>query len=456
MNEMTPRNWYAGDGAVAEDAPARRDSIRRELKIGGGIALAFFGGLLGFAALIPLDAGAFAEGVVAVSGNRQAVQHQQGGIVTSLGVVEGQNVVKGQELMRVSASDILAAERGFAGQVVALLAERARLIAEMTGRPVITAPAEFETLPPEDRAMAAQSLEGQILLFKARREAIVTQHGVLSQRIRQQSAQGGGMQDQIISNREQKRLIGEELDGLKTLVDRGFVSLNRIRAMEREAARLDGDFGAYRADVARTGEAIGEARFQIAGINKERIEEVATRLREVQVQLDNLQPKLFAAREQLARSVVRAPASGRIVGLKIFTVGGVAMGGDTLMEIVPQDRNLVVMAKAAPSDADDIKVGMETQVRFPALQERSLPVLKGKIAQISADSLEDSRTGMRYFALEVVVPAEETAKIEAVRPDGGLRAGLPAEVLVPLRKRSALTYILEPITQTLWKSGREQ
>lgn len=454
MNDMTPHRWKADRET---DSPlARRDSIRREFKVGGAIALAFFVGLLGFAAAVPLDAGAYAEGVVAVSGNRQAVQHVQGGIVTSLKVVEGQNVVKGQELMRVSASDLLAAERGLAGQVVALLAERARLVAELTGQSGVTQPAEFALLPAADRAMADQSLRGQVLLFRARREARATQHGVLSQRMRQQSAQGTGLQEQIVSNREQKRLIGEELDGLKTLVDRGFVSLNRIRAMERDAARLDGDFGAYRADVARTEEAIGEARFQSAGLDKDVMEEVATRLREVQVQLDGLQPKLFAAREQLGRSVVRAPASGRIVGLKMFTVGGVAMGGDTLMEIVPQDRNLIVMAKASPADADDIKVGMETQVRFPAIQERSLPVLKGRIAKISADSLEDPRTGLHHFALEVIVPPEETAKILALRPDGGLRAGLPAEVLIPLRKRSALTYLFEPLTQTLWKSGREQ
>ncbi|WP_447759708.1 HlyD family type I secretion periplasmic adaptor subunit [Sphingopyxis panaciterrae] len=454
MNDMTPGKWHAAQGA--DDPLVRRDSIRREFKVGGGIALAFFVGLLGFAALIPLDAGAFAEGVVAVSGNRQAVEHEQGGIVTSLAIVEGQTVIKGQELIRVSASELLAAERGLAGQVVALLAERARLVAEMTGRASVAAPAEFAALPAEDRAMAAEALHGQVMLFRARREALATQHGVLSQRIRQQAAQGGGMQDQIASNREQKRLIHEELDGLKTLVDRGFVSLNRIRAMERDAARLEGDFGAYRADVAKTGEAIGEVRFQIAGLNKDMMEEVATRLREVQVQLDSLQPRLFAAREQLTRSVVRAPAGGRIVGLKIFTVGGVAMAGDTLMEIVPQDRNLIVMAKASPADADDIKVGMETQVRFPAIQERSLPVLKGRIAKISADSLEDPRSGMRYFSLEVVVPEKETAKITALRPDGGLRAGLPAEVLIPLRKRSALAYIFEPLTQTLWKSGREQ
>src|SRR3546814_10351776 len=88
-------------------------------------------------------------------------------------------------------------------------------------------------------------------------------------------------------------------------------------------------------------------------------------------------------------STVRAPASGRVVGLKIFTVGGVVSAGETLMEIVPQDRALVIDGKASPTDADDLAPGMETQIRFTALQERNLPILVGQISKISADSFED-------------------------------------------------------------------
>lgn len=453
MTDMTPTDWSSSEpyGAL----PTKADSAGREFRIGGLIALAFFGGLLGFAALTPLDAGAFAPGIVAVSGNRQAVQHAEGGIVTALNVVDGQSVTKGQALLEISASDIVAGERSLTGQVIALLAERARLTAEQTGRGSVPEPPGFADLKPGDRAFAAEALTGQRMLFAARREAIVTQRGVLSKRIAQQAEQSSGTEYQMTSNREQQRLIGEELDGLRTLAGRGFVSTNRIRAMERAAAELDGNYGAYRADVARSGEAIGEARLQIASLDRQRMEEVATQLRQVEVQLDDLQPRLAATREQLARSVVRAPAGGRIVGLKIFTVGGVVGAGDTLMEIVPQDRNLVIEAKAAPNDADDLEVGMRTQVRFSALQERNLPILKGSVAKISADSLEDPRTGQNYFAIEVIVPPAELAKIRAIRADGGIRAGLPAEVLIPLRKRSALSYLIEPLTQTLWRAGRE-
>jgi len=419
------------------------------------LAGAFFLGLLGWAAFIPLDAGAIAEGVVAVSGNRQAVQHRDGGIVTRLNVVEGQSVKAGDLLLQISASELVAAERGTAGEVVALLAQRARLKAEQANEDTIALPPEFASLSDEDRMLAEEAMEGQKILFEARRNAIDTETSVLMQRMRQHEEQISGSEHQTRSNDTQQRLIVEELDGLKKLVPEGFVALNRVRAMERQAAELDGRKGAYLADIARLTAAIGEARMQIVAIQRKQTEEVASQLREVQVRLDELQPKLASTREQIARSTVRAPATGRVVGLTVFTEGGVVAAGETLMEVVPLDRVLVVQAKASPTDADDLAVGMETQVRFSALQEKNIPIVKGAISKVSADSFEDERTGARYFQIEVMVPDEELAKLRRIRADGGIRAGLPAEVMVPLRKRTALAYLLEPISQTLWKAGRE-
>lgn len=454
---MNAMNWGSdifppSDPVVEDDA---LDHPRRELRLGAAIAALFFLGLLGWAAFIPLDQGAFAEGRVSVSGNRQAVQHRDGGVVTRLNVVEGQMVGQGDALLTISASELVANERGLSGEAVALLAQRARLLAERDGRGSIQEPVEFANLSAEDRAIAEDALRGQRLLFNARRQALGTQTAVLNQRLRQHSEQIAGIQHQMRSNREQQRLIGDELAGLQSLVGRGFVATNRIRSVERSAAELNGNYGSYQADVARSGEAIGETRMQMMSLERQRMEEVATQMREVQVKLDEVMPRLIAVREQLARSTVRAPASGRVVGLTAFTVGGVVAPGALLMEIVPENRALVVEARAAPTDADDLRVGMETQIRFPALQERSIPILQGRVAKVSADSLEDERTGQRYFRVEIVVPPEQMEILREYRADGGMRPGLPAEVMIPLRKRTALAYLIEPLTQTLWRSGRE-
>jgi HlyD family secretion protein len=424
--------------------------------IGVGIAAAFFLGFLGWAAMTPLDAGAYASGVVAVSGNRQAVQHRDGGTVTAVYVVEGATVTKGQMLVEIGAGEIRANERGLAGQVLTLLAQRARLVAERDRQASIVYPPEFVNLSAEDRIIALDVMNLQQLQFQARRDSILTQKGVLEQRILQLNEQIAGSDRQLIANREQQRLIGEETTGMKSLADQGYAPVNRVRALERNQAQLVGEEGALVAQIARSREAIGEARLQSISLDRQVVEEVAGQLRDVQVQLDELQPKLTAIRDQLARATVRAPAGGKVVGLTTFTVGGVVSPGQVLMEVVPGDKALVIQAMINPNDADDLKIGQSTQIRFTALHDRSLPILRGVLTKISADSFTDEKSGQQFFRAEISVPEEEMTKIRKVRgPRTGIGPGLPVEVVVPLRKRNALQYLTEPLFQTFWKTGRE-
>ena len=443
-------------GAIRPDLMSpTRDSLLPELRIGGTIAGVFFLGFLGWASFIPLDAAATAEGVVAVAGNRQAVQHRDGGIVTKLNVQEGQMVKQGDLLLQISASELVAQERGLAGEAISLQAQRARLLAERAGAERLVRPPELKNLSDEDKALADDAMASQQLLFDTRRSSRLNERNVLEQRIRQHDEQISGIAHQQVSNELQKQLLAEELQGLQKLVPSGYVSLNRVRAMEREVANLDGRDGSLRSDAARLTEAVGEARLGIISIDRRTQEEVATELRDVQVRLDEVMPRLNATRQQITRATVRAPATGQVVALKVFTEGGVVIAGDTLMEIVPTDRRLVIEAKAAPTDADDLAIGMVTQIRFPALQEKDLPIIEGQISKVSADSFEDPRSGAHYFEIEVMVPPESLEKLKEFRADGGIRAGLPAQVIVPMRKRTALGYLLEPLSSTFWKVGRE-
>lgn len=446
----------ADRGAVRPDVMSPiRDSLQPELRIGAIIAGGFFLGFLGWAAFIPLDAAATAEGIVAVAGNRQAVQHRDGGIVTELNVQEGQMVKEGDLLLQISASELVAQERGLSGEAISLQAQRARLLAERAGAARLARPVELMNLSEEDKVLADEAMASQQLLFDTRRSSRINERNVLEQRIRQHNEQISGISHQQVSNERQKQLMSEELEGLRKLVPSGYVALNRVRAMEREVANLDGRDGSLRSDAARLTEAIGEARLGIISIDRRMQEEIATELRDLQVRLDEVMPRLNATRQQIARATVRAPATGQVVALKVFTEGGVVIAGDMLMEIVPSDRGLVIEAKAAPTDADDLTIGMTTEIRFPALQEKDLPIIKGQISKISADSFEDQRTGAHYFEIEVMVPPESLDKLKEFRADGGIRAGLPAQVVVPLRKRTALGYLLEPLSSTFWKVGRE-
>ena len=434
--------------------PVALDNPRRELIIGGTIIVLFCVIFLGWAAIAPLDAGAYAQGQIAVSGNRQAVQHREGGVVSALLVAEGDTVRRGQVLMQLSSGELKATERGVASQVYALIAQRARLTAERDRLRSIPTPPEFANLPAEDAVLAQESLRIQQLQFGARRTGRSTETGVLGQRVAQLNEQIAGYEGQIVANIEQQRLIQEELTGMRSLAEKGYAPLTRVRALERTAAQLDGELGSLRAQIARSREAVGETRLQVSGVSTKMNEDVADQLRLIDVQLNELRPRMVELRAQIARNEVRAPASGEVVGLTIFTQGGVIQPGQTLMEIVPRDASQVIIAQIAPNDVDNLRVGLDTEVKFPGLRERNPPIIHGRVTRISADSFTVEETGASYFRAEIVVPASELAKMG--RGAETLRPGAPVEVVVLLRKRTALTYLLEPLTNNLWRSGSGQ
>ena len=442
---------------VALPAPIHSEAGNptKEIRTGAAIASAFFVLFLGWAAFVPLDAGVNAAGIIAVSGNRQTVQHKDGGVVNAIYVREGQHVKAGQVLIELSAPELKAAERGLTSDYLTLLAQRARLMAERLGQRGFATPPEFATLSPADREIANQVLQLQRSEMSARYGATSAQQSVLGQRAGQLREQQGGYTEQRASLIEQERLIAEELEGLKKIAEKGFASINRVRALERAQADLKGQQAQMEAEYARAGQGIGETRMQSLSVSRDRLEQIESDLKDTQAKLSETLPKLVAAREQLEHSKVRAPATGQVVGLTVFTVGGVVAPGQKLMDVVPDGKELVIQTQLKPSDADDAYVGQVAQVRFVSIHNRSLPLFTGRVRTVSADSFTDEKTGHSFFRAEIVVPQGEMNRVRSVLGNGELRPGLPVDTVLTVRKRTALQYLLEPLTGALWRSGHE-
>ena len=428
----------------------------RDIMLGLCVAGLFLLALFGWGLWARLDAAVYAHGRIVVSGNRRTVQHHDGGIVSALLVHEGEKVKAGQVLLRLNTDDVEATERADAAQVIQLESLQSRLAAELQGQTALSIPADFAGMVGIDRADADAAMTLERREFAARNAALSTEKAVLAQRERESSDQVIGYTRQVAANREQQALIQEEIGGLTGLLERGLVPATRVRSLQRTAAELKGGEGEYNADIARTEEEIGESRIRISDLERQRAADDSKDYQTAEFQLADLRPKLTAVREQLARTIVRAPVAGAVVGLNIFTVGGVIAPGQKLMDIVPEDEPLVIEARVKPSDVSDLTVGQKTEIRITAFHNRGMPLLHGVISRVSADSLDDEKTGTQYFTIQASVPASELALIRSVRGTGSaLQPGLPADVVVPLYRRSALQYLTEPLHQMLWKSFRE-
>ena len=439
-----------------QDPLADRGDPRRDIRGGLLIGGLFFVGFLGWAAFTPLDAAAVGEGQVTVSGQRQSVQHRDGGVVGAIAVHEGQKVRAGDILIRLAAPEVEAEAHALSSQAIALEAQRARLRTEQLGLGRIIRPAEFAGLTGRELQDANQAMAIQEAQLRTRSSMIAVQRGVVGSQGSQIIEQRAGYSRQLAAIIEQERLITEELDSLKEVADKGFVSLTRVRALQRAQADLVGQRGRLQASLSEASESSGESRLKGIEIERGQQEKIASELRDVELTLSDVLPKMAAARDRLARTEIRAPATGTVIGLSVFTVGGVVAPGQKLMELVPDKTPLVVEARFMPNDIDDIRARQEATVVFSGLRNRGLPRLHGTITRVSPDAFTDEKSGASYFTSEIVVPTDQIDILRSqLGSDFALKPGMPVNVQVTLRKRTALQYMLEPLSDTFSRSGAE-
>jgi HlyD family secretion protein len=443
--------------ANGEQFRRETDDPSSEGVTGVALIVAFFGVFLGWAMFAPLDAAVVGQGAVKVSGNREVVQHRDGGVIARLSVGEGDKVKVGQVLIDFAAHELLAQERALAGLVLELEASQERLLAELEGRSSINRPASWSQLSKQDAQLAETILARQEQELRARTGAYSGQAAVISSRSDQLNVRSQGFRDELVALDRQSALVEEEYQAMRALAEEGFAPLARVRALERTKAEIDARRIEVASQMNQAAEGVGESRKQVVSIRQDRRESAAAELRQVSERLSDTLPRLAEVRGEIERAQLRSPASGTVVGLAFYNEGAVVAPGERILDIVPDESELVVEAKVSTHDADDLAVGDRAEVRFTAFEGRSFARAAGVVRRISADSFQDERTGGEFFKVQVEVTQAELERLAAKRNESTLplRPGLPAEIVVAIRKRTALQYILEPLDQSIWKSFRE-
>ncbi len=424
----------------------RRPNVGRLMAFGGMLIAVFIGGFALWAALAPLESAAIAAGVVGVSGERKTVQHLEGGIVAAIPVSEGDQVAAGDMVLLLDDTNPRTSLSLLEMQYHSALALEARLQAERDGLAAIRWPETLLAGTAWEEVLATQER-----IFEARRGSLANETAIYKQRIGQLRRQAEGLEDHIESQDRQLALLAEEEEAARTLFEEGYERKPRLLAVQRRLAEVAGERARNAAEIARIDERIGETRLMMAQSGTERHTEVTTQLREVETRLSDVRERLIAARDVLARTRVVAPVSGTIMGLQVFTVGGVIAPGQELMDIVPEDDSLVVEARVAPTDIDSVAIGLPAQVRLTAFSLLTTPPLDGKVIRISADRFTDRESGASWYEARVALdPGQpELADLE-------LLPGMPAEVMILTGASSPIEYLLKPILASFRRALREQ
>jgi HlyD family type I secretion membrane fusion protein len=430
--------------------PGPRSSHRTVARIGYVVILVTFGLFGIWAATAPLDSAVVAPGVVSVEGNRKTVQHLEGGIVRSILVREGQKVKAGQVLFELDPTQVVAGRDIAENQLVRLLAQEARLTAERDGAKTIAFPPEVQARRSDPgMALAISDEESQ---FTERRETIEGQVALLGTRRDTYRTEIEGIDQELAGMRQQGVYLDDEITGLKSLYEQDLVPKPRLLALQRERAALTGRIGRSIADRSKAQKGIAEASLQIRQVRQQFYEDVSKQLAETRTQANDIRQKFTVAQDQVRRINVVSPVDGSAQNLKVFTQGAVIAPGAPLIDIVPDNTDLIVQAHFSPNDIDNVRPGMDAEVRFPSFHSRTLPEINGKVQSISQDRLVDEATGNPYFLAMISVPnAALPGEIK-----GKLSAGMGAEVVVPTGERTVLEYIWEPLTRALRNTGHEE
>lgn len=431
--------------ALSRDPQSRRDGNPwPAIRLGLGVGVLGFGGFLAWAALAPLDQAVPGMGMVAVADQRKVVQHVSGGRIDSLHVAEGDNVQAGQLLLKLDVRQIQAELDAAQAQQALARAALGRLEAAAGGRDRLPASA----LPADARFQA---------IGVAQQSLLMAQQGARHAELQQLQASKAQLEAELEGHRrlaagyrDQLAILQQQRDALVELVAEGNYPKLRLLDLDRSISELKTNIAHSESDALRTQRGIEESAAALSRRQREQVRDLETERATLVHDEAALQARVVSLTTGLQQAELRAPVAGQVVGLAVHTVGGVVAPGERLLEIVPQDNALLVEAKLPVNMANKLKVGQPAQLHFSSSDRVRLPDLNGELLTVSADKLEDQRSGTPYLLARITIPDGERAKLPTV--NSPLRAGMPVDVLVRVGERSFLDYVLEPL-RARWRQS---
>ncbi len=415
------------------------------------IGIALVGGVGGWAATTQIAGAVIAPGQLVVESEVKKVQHPTGGVVGTLRVRDGDSVRAGDVLIQLDETQTRANLDIVLKALDELAVRRVRDEAERDEVAEITFPTALMARRAVDPVIA-HLIDGETHLFNARVRARAGQKAQLRERVRQLGQEIEGLTRQASAKEREIVLIGSELKGVRELYAKNLIQLQRLTALERDAARLEGERGQLIAATASAHGRIAETELQILQIDQNMQAEVGKDLGEIRGKWSELVEKRIAAEDHLKRVDMRAPQDGVVHQLTVHTIGGLVTPHEPAMLIVPSADQLAVEVRIQPQDIDSVRLGQNATLRLSAFNMRTTPEIGGVVSRVSADVSTDVKTGMSFYTARIRVPTDERARLGNLR----MVPGMPVEAHLQIGERTALSYLTKPLSDQIAKAWRER
>jgi HlyD family type I secretion membrane fusion protein len=338
------------------------------------IILLTFGVMGGWAATSKIDSASVAPGIVTLEGDRQVVQHLEGGIVEEILVREADNVEKGDTLFVLNSVEAFSNLERLSNRFNEARAIEARLMAEQEFQSEISFP---EDMLDNATSEFLEVMDNQQNILNDRLAIFLSQSEVIEFRIDQLNGQIVGLERQRVAMERRVTLRSELMDRLTQGEERGVIVRNDLVERMDFLIQIEASLGEVVTEVSQVGVSVSEARLNLIQNQQEFLERTNVELKDVHTELAELRESTKIAEDAYDRTVIQAPSSGTVQNVTVTTVGSVIRPGETLLEIVPQDVNLLVTARISPTDIDNVTPGQQAEIRFASFNTRLTPVILG-------------------------------------------------------------------------------
>lgn len=417
-----------------------------------GYAIVFltFGVFGGWAAVAKLDSAVFAPGTISLEGNRKVVQHLEGGIVDEILVKEADTVEEGQVLLRLNDVQARSNLEVIETRLNVARVIEARLLAERKMAEEINLPDEISY---ESASEVQKVVDDQKDQFQERRSILKSRVDILNSRIEQTEEQIEGLKLQKSALERRMTNFGDMIDRMTEGQEKGLVGSNILSQRKDELIQIEASLGRIISEIAQAKNVINETELEALQAEQQFRERANDELEEIRSELSELRQRRKVAEDVLRRTEIRAPGSGTIQNLKVHTVGSVIRAGDVLMELVPEDEELLINARVSPRDIDNVSPGLETEVRFTAFKARLTPIMLGRVQSVSNDVITpDNQQDPPYYLARIEVNEADIPE----EISGRLTAGMPADLIITTGERTVANFIVSPLMDAVRKSLIEE
>ena len=406
------------------------------------IVFVIFGGWMAFA---PLSSSSVAYGKVSADSEKKVVQHFNGGTISQILVKEGSLVKKDDVLIRLDDIQAKAELIALRRQYMDSISSYSRLIAQRDNNSSIEISSEVTDL---------NIIQDQENIFFSTNKSLKDQKEISQQRVIQLQNQISGLKSLNDVRKNRISSFNEELKEWEVLYAQKLIDKIKIRDLNREINSLEGEIESNKSEAARLAEQINEIKTQQLLTEKEFTNQVLDQIVQVKNNMSDLKSKISHLEDIISKSEIKSPTNGIVVGLTAHTEGSVVRPGENILDIVPENADLIVVARVQIQDIDKVTVGLLSDIRFSAFNLKQAHVIQGEVIYVSADRFTDEATGEPYYE----------AKIK-VTPDGILRLneykfklipGMPAEVMINIGSRTPLSYFVKPFTEMLYRGFNEE